>query len=176
MSTKQMDMFGPPVEPDLGNLSPLQKAELLLDENPQARNDDLLLMLLWWERFDALGTLFHWTLRDLFKGEMDDEELQVMTDAAMDRFHAWFRSTATHPETLRDLFKGEMDDEELQVMTDAAMDRFHAWFRSTATHPETIRRRRAELQSNRKKHGTLRGSAGTTAYRKARDGAGPPRR
>jgi len=138
MSTKQMDMFGPPVEPDLGNLSPLQKAELLLDENPQARNDDLLLMLLWWERFDALGTLFHWTLRDLFKGEMDDEELQVMTDAAMDRFHAWFRSTATHP--------------------------------------ETIRRRRAELQSNRKKHGTLRGSAGTTAYRKARDGAGPPRR
>ena len=114
------------------------EAELLLDENPQARNDDRLLMLLWWERFDALGTLFHWTLHDLFKGERDDEELQVMVEAAMDRFHAWFQNTATHP--------------------------------------ETIRRRRAELQSNRKNHGTLRGSAGTTAYRKARDGAGPPRR
>ncbi|HUW08358.1 MAG TPA: hypothetical protein VM537_01455, partial [Anaerolineae bacterium] len=101
MDAQQMAMFGPPVEADLGHLTPRQKAELLLDENPQARNDDRLLMLLWWERFDALGTLFHWTLHDLFKGERDDEELQVMVEAAMDRFHAWFRSTATHPETIR---------------------------------------------------------------------------
>jgi len=138
MDVKQMAMFRPPVAAqDLRDLSPLQKAELLLDENPQARNDDRLLMLLWWERFDDLGTMFHWTLRDLLEGEVGDEELQVMAEAATERFRKWFL---------------------------------------TATHPETIRRRRAELQSNRKKHGALRGSAQTTAYRKARDGAGPPRR
>jgi len=133
-----MAMFGaPPVEAH-GDLSPMQKTELLLDEHPEARGDDKLLMLLWWERFDALPSLFFWTLRDLFKGEMDDEELQVMADAALEQFKDWFRSTATHP--------------------------------------ETIRRRRAELQSNRKEHGVLRGSPQVTAYRRARDGAGPPRR
>jgi len=138
MTTQQMTMFGPPVDPDLGNLSPEQKAELLLDENPDVRGDDRRLMLLWWERFDALGAMFHWMLRDLMEGENSDEELQVMADAALERFKEWFAKTATHP--------------------------------------ETIRRRRAALQSNRKKHGTLRASPQITAYRKARDGAGPPRK
>ena len=78
--------------------------------------------------------------------------------------------------TLRDLLEGEKSDEEIQVMADALLERFKTWFQRTATHPETIRRRRAEIQSNRKKHGTLRGSAATTRYRRSRDGAGPPRR
>ena len=137
--TEQLTMFGPPVPADLGDLTPEQKAEYLLDENPDARGNDKLLMLLWWERFDALGSLFLWTMRDLLECEKSQEEMEAIADAALERFKTWFLSKST-------------------------------------THPETIRRRRAALQSNRKKHGTLRGPAHITAYRKARDGAGPPRR
>ena len=136
--TQQLTMFGAPPVEAYSDLSPREKAELLMDENPEARNDDRLLMLLWWERFDSLGTLFHWSLRDLMEGEVDDEELQVMANALSERFKDWFRRTATHP--------------------------------------ETIRRRRVEIQSLRKKHGALRPAAHITAYRKARDGAGPPRK
>ena len=137
--TEQLTMFGPPVPAAPQDLTPEQKAEFLLDENPDARGNDKLLMLLWWERFDALGSLFQWTFRDLLEGEMADEELQVLADAALERFKTWFLSKST-------------------------------------THPETIRRRRAALQSNRKKHGTLRAPDHITAYRRSRDGAGPPRK
>lgn len=137
MTTQQFDMFGPPTEA-LGDLTPLQKAEFLMDENEQARSDDRLLMLLWWERFDDLGPMFHWMMRDLLPDGTGDEALQQAAEKAMTRFMAWFENAATHP--------------------------------------ETIRRRRAELQANRKKHGTLRATPEVTAYRKARDSAGPPRR
>jgi len=136
--TEQLSMFGPSVPAEMDHLSPRQKAESLLDENVEARNDDRLLMLLWWIQFDGLAQNFYWALRDLLEGEKSDDELEVMADALLERFRDWFRRTATHP--------------------------------------ETVRRRRAEIQSNRQKEGALRGSASTTAYRRARDGAGPPRK
>lgn len=136
---EQLAMFGPAVPAmDLAGLSPHQKAELLLDQHPETRGDDRLLMLLWWERFDGLHELFRWLMRDLFEGEKADEELDAVAAAISERFDEWFRTTATHP--------------------------------------ETIRRRRAEIQSNRSADGALRGPASVTAYRRERDGAGPPRR
>ena len=137
--TEQLGLFGPP-EPvdDGGSLSPQQKAERLLEEFPDARGDDRLLMRLWWKRWDGLGSLFLWVLRDLLQDEKGDEELEVMAQALLERFETWFQRSATHP--------------------------------------ETIRRRRAEIQALRRKHGDLRPPAHIAAYRKARDGAGAPRR
>ena len=51
----QLTMFGAPIPAgDLASLTPRQKAELLLDEDQRLRNDDRLLMLAWWKRFDNL--------------------------------------------------------------------------------------------------------------------------
>ena len=136
--TQQLDMFGPPQPAQDLQLTPHQKAEMLLDKYAEARDDDRLLTLLWWQEFDNLGSLFHWTLRDLLHGEVGEDQLEVMAKAMMERFETWFRKTATHP--------------------------------------ETIRRRRQEIQSNSQTQGAMRGSPTTTAYRRSRDGAGPPRR
>ena len=135
----QLRMFGAPIPArDLAGLTPRQKAEVLLDEDERVRNDDRLLMLAWWKRFDNLDELFRWTLHDLLEGEVSDEELAAMAEALSERFGDWFQRMATSP--------------------------------------ETIRRRRQEIQVNRQDQGAMRGSAHTTAYRRARDGAGPPRR
>ena len=135
----QLTMFGTPIPAgDLAGLTPRQRAELLLDEDQRLRNDDRLLMLAWWKRFDNLDELFRWTLHDLLEGEVSDEELAPMAEALSERFGDWFQRMATSP--------------------------------------ETIRRRRQEIQSNRNNDGAMRGSPHTTAYRRARDGAGPPRR
>lgn len=137
--SEQLNMFGPPMPAQSNaDLSPHQKAELLLEQFPETREDDRLLMLKWWASFDNLDAVFRWTLSDLLEGEVGGEELAAMAEALSGRFQEWFMRTATHP--------------------------------------ETIRRRRQDIQSNRKDLGALRGSASTTAYRKARDGAGPPRR
>ena len=49
-------------------------------------------------------------------------------------------------------------------------------FLQKATSAETIRRRRQEIQQLQTEIGRLRPSEGAIAYRRARDGAGPPRR
>jgi hypothetical protein len=49
-------------------------------------------------------------------------------------------------------------------------------FMVRATSAETVRRRRQEIQKNRSKAGAQLPSRGVAEWRRARDGAGPPRR
>lgn len=60
------------------------------------------------------------------------------------------------------------------VVSEDQFDRLLTWCRNAA-HPETIRRRRQEIQKLRTEVGHLLPSDSVAAFRKAQDGAGPPR-
>jgi len=114
---EQSDLFGAGLPPS--GISLRDRVAHILDEVPDARNDDALLALEYWCRYDGLA--------NILEGDV-----------------------------LRD---------------------FCDWFRATALSYETIRRRRQEIQRNREEGiGHLRPTASVESYRRARDGAGPPRR
>jgi len=113
----QPDLFGENLPPS--GISLVDRVANILDEVPDARNDDGLLALEYWCRYDGLA------------GVLDGDALRDFCD----------------------------------------------WFRAKATSYETIRRRRQEIQRNRDQDlGHLRPSPSVESYRRARDGAGPPRR
>ena len=114
----QLDLLGEGLPPT--GISLQDRVAHILDEVPDARNDDGLLALEYWCRYDGLVDLFELV---------------------------------------------------------PSLDEFCEWFRVRATSFETIRRRRQEIQRNRDDGiGHLRPSPSVETYRRARDGAGPPRR
>lgn len=81
----QQSMFGDPVVS--GTIS--QRIEYLLDEHPEARDDYMRLLALFWLEFDGLA--------------------EVLEDKA-DRFVEWFVRSATSPKTLQNRC-GEVQNE-----------------------------------------------------------------
>lgn len=115
MIAKQCTLFGgfaPPPDLDLRD-----RAAYILEQHPEARDDDALLLFYYWCEWDGLEAL------------LDDEAL--------------------------DQLKG---------------------FLQKATSAETIRRRRQEIQKLGHGGGHLQPSGSVADWRRARDGAGPPRR
>lgn len=116
----QLDLLGEGLPPS--GISLRDRVAHIMDEIPDARNDDPLAALEYWSRYD---------------GMLDLKAFQNV----------------------------------------AHLEQFCEWFRVVATNYETIRRRRQEIQRNRDDGiGHLRPSASVESYRRARDGAGPPRR
>jgi hypothetical protein len=73
----------------------------------------------------------------------------------------------------------EFDGLRVQLGEDAwavFFDLFKVEHPAKITHPETIRRGRQSVQKLRTGTGSLQPSGSVAEYRRARDGAGPPRR
>ena len=74
----QLDLLGGMAPPQ--GLDPQEKVAYLLEQHPDARNNDRELMLAYWSEFDGMR--------------------EVLGQEGATRFAAWFRK-ATHPETIR---------------------------------------------------------------------------
>ena len=80
MSNSQLNLFGEVVAPPLDSYH--DRVAWILENHPEARNDDRLCLFLYWLLYDGLHAA-------------------LGSDEAVDRFRAFMEKQATTPETIR---------------------------------------------------------------------------